>query len=220
MPAHTSSYTSAIRKSDGSSIFFPTSNAGSPLYGHPAHRNASPKEQLPHPPAGCGLSNISCVSLTSGASPSARPQVQLAHAFRPLAPTSQSSAALTGTGRRKSSSVSSSSGSTSSSSSSAFTVQAAAGAARGLRVMAALVPVSQLGLAAVSVPAGPAAVLVNPERSRFLRRVSRIGGFDDDLAPWSERCSYCAQEHDGVHVGGAHGNDQVVRGAGAREGRW
>lgn len=50
-----------------------------------------------------GLSSICLVSLTSGACPSARPQVQFLHALRPAVPTSQSSflAASQGAGRRE-----------------------------------------------------------------------------------------------------------------------
>jgi hypothetical protein len=76
---------SAAKKSSGSSIFSPGLNAGNPRYGQPAHRNASPSEQLPHDEPSPARSSISTVSfgfsaLTPAASISARPHEQLAHA--------------------------------------------------------------------------------------------------------------------------------------------
>eukprot|EP00200_Dunaliella_tertiolecta_P016982 CAMPEP_0202407168 /NCGR_PEP_ID=MMETSP1128-20130828/11463_1 /ASSEMBLY_ACC=CAM_ASM_000463 /TAXON_ID=3047 /ORGANISM="Dunaliella tertiolecta, Strain CCMP1320" /LENGTH=140 /DNA_ID=CAMNT_0049012113 /DNA_START=421 /DNA_END=843 /DNA_ORIENTATION=+ len=138
------SQASAVRKSLPSCIFFPCSNGGRPRYGQPAHRKASPREQLPH--EDWGLSSISCVSFTRSpaASFSARPHEQFLQALREVL---QSPAAGT-SGLALSSSVRSSS-SSSISSSSLFSCQvldtgaAGAGVFPGrLRLKGAFAPIS------------------------------------------------------------------------------
>ena len=79
---------------------------------------------------GAALTSADASDTSTFASASARPQLQLAHAFRPAAPTSQSSAASGRGGRFRSSSVSSASSSISSWSSPPPSQTGAAGVGR------------------------------------------------------------------------------------------